>query len=300
MGGLAKKREMPARFLALTGISLGLAMEKVTDELRLERRKKFIERFARQQEIERRFVRLSEAMEFDATEENGIEIDEEKHLNNYIEFIDFVLEREPEDWGLGLLTAAPDVRPSEYKLLCLRERREALRIDYERLALLQKHCSDEELITKYLYYCWLPTSLMTRWCDHHGLKVSAAWRRAGTRATAGPSQKLLMELEESESKHRSAEQKREAIKKLFDETYWPLPRALRWIAFRDPALIAQPLWSPTIQSNAPAKIVCDPHQALFDALRQGQIAPYLRKEKIDPSWIPQGEKGQRNYSGCLA
>jgi hypothetical protein len=249
-------------------------MGTVAEEDRIARRKKFIERFARKQEIERRFIRLSEAIEFNSIEENSVEINDDIQRQRYELFISDVLDDRFIYKNAGQI---------KYYILRLSEMSPARRIDSNSFAELRQYDDSDTIIAHHLYFCWIPRQVLFKWCKDYDMKIPPAWHRARARELAKPSKRLATELAERETAQRGIEQKQEMIKKLFADVYWPVHRALRWIAFRDPALIAHSLW-PSIVSNVPPMVERDPYTTLIRALQEGRILAYPHQLRWD-TWV---------------
>jgi hypothetical protein len=81
---------------------------------------------------------------------------------------------------------------------------------------------------------------------------------------------------------RGERYQREAVERLFAEAFWPTPRVVLWIAFRDPAVIDERV--PSVRRARwykPSKfVVPHPEQELLNALHAGRILAVDQGERL--------------------
>jgi hypothetical protein len=150
-------------------------MDRGNKEFRLARGKR-IERFAQRQERVRKFVRLSELIDYHATGERGVKIDEEIRYEAYKSFIESILSGYFEHRA-GEKTKA--------KILFLSEQSPPIRLGAEQVAVLRPAYEDGIIFTHYLQNCWLPFEIALRWCEDKKMTLPPAWRRTDARSYDG-------------------------------------------------------------------------------------------------------------------
>ncbi|HEY8162620.1 MAG TPA: hypothetical protein VIF34_10190 [Methylocystis sp.] len=129
-------------------------MDQGTRDVQIARRKR-IDGFALRQEDKRKFVSVAKLIEFHATEQRGIDIDEGRRRRAYEHFATAALN--------GFFERRTNAG-TKTQILLLSEHAPAMRLSRERLLLLSKCFDPEVLISAYLSCCWLESDDALRWC----------------------------------------------------------------------------------------------------------------------------------------
>ncbi len=133
-----------------------------------------IKRFAGRQERERKFVRLSDLIDYHATEARGVEINEQARLVAYMSFAESVCN--------GAFTKRVDEK-GRLQILFLHPDSPAIRLTAERFEILHQTFDLKALANNYLAYCWLPLECALQWCEDKKITPPPAWGRLAAQPT---------------------------------------------------------------------------------------------------------------------
>jgi hypothetical protein len=97
---------------------------------------------------------------------------------------------------------------------------------------------------------------------------------------------------EEQATERSRAMEREAAARAFDDPFWPIARVLRWLAWRDPALIEEP-WGPMLRYVNMA-FRGNPRPKLLRALQQAELRAIKDGKELAPEFCcPNGSRPGR-------